>query len=53
MSLSSTEDREDAEEAQVEKESTVDADEEEQEAPDIEEELFNEELRIDGICGVY
>lgn len=23
------------------------------EAPDIEEDLFEEELRIDGICGVY
>jgi mycofactocin precursor len=23
------------------------------EEPDIEEDLFDEELRIDGICGVY
>jgi len=25
----------------------------EAEEPDIEEDLFEEELRIDGICGVY
>ena len=25
----------------------------EREEPDIEKELFEEELRIDGICGVY
>ncbi len=24
-----------------------------EEAPEIEEDLFEEELRIDGICGVY
>jgi mycofactocin precursor len=34
-----------------------DAQEDEQESaaeePDIEEDLFEEELRIDGICGVY
>lgn len=27
--------------------------EDNQEEPDIEEDLFEEELRIDGICGVY
>lgn len=29
------------------------SDEDGREEPDIEEDLFEEELRIDGICGVY
>ena len=30
-----------------------DADESTTDEPDIEEDLFEEKLRIDGICGVY
>lgn len=33
--------------------STSDTDQSTPEEPDIEEDLFEEELRIDGICGVY
>jgi mycofactocin precursor len=33
--------------------STSDTDKSTPEEPDIEEDLFEEELRIDGICGVY
>jgi mycofactocin precursor len=33
--------------------STSDTDPSTPEEPDIEEDLFEEELRIDGICGVY
>jgi mycofactocin precursor len=31
----------------------ADDDESETEEPELEEDLFEEELRIDGICGVY
>lgn len=31
----------------------ADTDQSSAEEPDIEEDLFEEELRIDGICGVY
>lgn len=33
--------------------SSPDSDQSTSEEPDIEEDLFEEELRIDGICGVY
>jgi len=52
MSLSPTEHRDDADEEQTETRAT-DGEDDSQTAPDIEEELFEEELRIDGICGVY
>lgn len=34
-------------------EPVADTDASDGEEPDIEEDLFEEELRIDGICGVY
>lgn len=42
-------------EAETETEDAIATDEEgeEGETPEIEEELVTEELRIDGICGVY
>lgn len=52
MSLSPEERREDADE-EIEEQPTAGGDEGGEQTPDIEEELFEEELRIDGICGVY
>ncbi|MFB6137587.1 MAG: mycofactocin precursor MftA [Halobacteriaceae archaeon] len=41
-----------AQSADSESEQDVDADQD-GETPDVEEDLVTEELRIDGICGVY
>lgn len=49
MLQSATDDEEATQPVDVEN----DQPEKSEEQPDIEEDLFEEELRIDGICGVY